>query len=218
MDETILKVAVTGGAGSGKTTVCNRLKELGVKVISSDALAKEAVAQGSLAHENIVNYFGEKVLLSDGNLNRQVLRRIIIKNDIARLALERFIHPEISRLMHLKIAQAGQDGDPVLLVEVPLLFELGMAEQFDVVVVVSANHELRVKRLMERDNVSRDEAEDLINVQMPDAEKVKRAGFVLTNDGSKYQLIRSVDLLFNNFFQKYLKNEPKALDRLINMI
>ena len=214
MDERILKVlkvAVTGGAGSGKTTVCNRLKELGVKVISSDALAKEAVAQGSLAHEKIVNYFGKKVLLSDGNLNRQELRSIIINDDVARLALERFIHPEISRLMHLRIAQAEQDGDPVLLVEVPLLFELGMAEQFDVVIVVSADHELRVKRLMDRDNVSRDEAKDLINVQMPQAEKVERAEFVLANDCSKDQLIRSVDLLFNNFFQKYLKMNRKPL-------
>lgn len=207
----VLKVAVTGGAGSGKTTVCNRLKELGVKVISSDALAKEAVAQGSLAHEKIVNYFGKKVLLSDGNLNRQELRSIIINDDVARLALERFIHPEISRLMHLRIAQAEQDGDPVLLVEVPLLFELGMAEQFDVVIVVSADHELRVKRLMDRDNVSRDEAEDLINVQMPQAEKVKRAECVLANDCSKDKLIRSVDLLFNNFFQKYLKMNRKPL-------
>jgi dephospho-CoA kinase len=214
MDEKILKVlkvAVTGGAGSGKTTVCNRLKELGVKVISSDALAKEAVAQGSLAHEKIVNYFGKKVLLNDGNLNRQELRSIIITDDVARLALERFIHPEISRLMYLRIAQAEQDGDPVLLVEVPLLFELGMAEQFDVVIVVSADHELRVKRLMDRDNVSRDEAEDLINVQMPQAEKAERAEFVLANDCSKDQLIRSVDLLFNNFFQKYLKMNRKPL-------
>lgn len=207
----VLKVAVTGGAGSGKTTVCNRLKELGVKVISSDALAKEAVAQGSLAHEKIVNYFGKKVLLNDGNLNRQELRSIIITDDVARLALERFIHPEISRLMHLRIAQAEQDGDPVLLVEVPLLFELGMAEQFDVVIVVSADHELRVKRLMDRDNVSSDEAENLINVQMPQAEKVERAEFVLENNGSKDQLIRSVDLLFNNFFQKYLKMNQKPL-------
>ena len=214
MDERILKVlkvAVTGGAGSGKTTVCNRLKELGVKVISSDALAKEAVAQGSLAHKKIVDYFGKKVLLSDGNLNRQELRSIIINDDVARLALERFIHPEISRLMHLRIAQAEQDGDPVLLVEVPLLFELGMAEQFDVVIVVSADHELRVKRLMDRDNVSSDEAEDLINVQMPQAEKVERAEFVLANDCSKDLLISSVDLLFNNFFQKYLKMNRKPL-------
>ncbi len=207
----VLKVAVTGGAGSGKTTVCNRLKELGVKVISSDVLAKEAVAHGSLAHENIVNYFGEKILLSDGNLSRQALRRIIINDDVARLALERFIHPEISRLMHLRIAQAEQDGDPVLLVEVPLLFELGMAEQFDVIIVVSADHELRVKRLMERDNVSRDEAEDLINVQMPQAEKVERAEYVLANNCSKDLLISSVDLLFNNFFQKYLKMNRKPL-------
>ena len=214
MDETtlkVLKVAVTGGAGSGKTTVCNRFKELGVKVISSDALAKEAVAQGSLAHEKIVNYFGKKVLLSNGNLDRQALRRTIINDDVARLALERFIHPEISRLMHLRIAQAEHNGDPVLLIEVPLLFELDMAEQFDVVIVVSADHELRVKRLMDRDNVSRDEAEDLINVQMPQAEKVKRAEFVLANDFSKDQLIRSVDLLFNNFFQKYLKMNRKPL-------
>jgi dephospho-CoA kinase len=187
------------------------LKELGVKVISSDALAKEAVAQGSLAHEKIVNYFGKKVLLNDGNLNRQELRSIIITDDIARLALERFIHPEISRLMHLRIAQAEQDGDPVLLVEVPLLFELGMAEQFDVVIVVSADHELRVKRLMDRDNVSSDEAENLINVQMPQAEKVERAEFVLENDCSKDLLIRSVDILFNNFFQKYLKTNRKPL-------
>jgi len=144
-------------------------------------------------------------------LNRQALRRMIINDDVARLALERFIHPEISRLMHLRIAQAEQDGDPVLLVEVPLLFELGMAEQFDVVIVVSADHELRVKRLMDRDNVSRDEAEDLINVQMPQAEKVERTEFVLANDYSKDQLIRSVDLLFNNFFQKYLKMNRKPL-------
>ena len=214
MDERILKVlkvAVTGGAGSGKTTVCNRLKKLGVKVISSDALAKEAVDKDSLAHEKIVNYFGEKVLLNDGNLNRQALRRMIINDNVARLALERFIHPEISRLMHLRIAQAEHNGDPVLLIEVPLLFELGMAEQFDVVIVVSADRELRVKRLMDRDNVSRDEAEDLINVQMPQAEKVERAEFVLANDFSKDQLIRSVDLLFNNFFQKYLKMNRKPL-------
>ena len=153
----------------------------------------------------------KKVLLSDGNLNRQELRSIIINDDVARLALERFIHPEISRLMHLRIAQAEEDGDPVLLVEVPLLFELGMAEQFDVVIVVSADHELRVKRLMDRDNVSRDEAENLINVQMPQAEKVERAEFVLANDCSKDLLIRSVDLLFNNFFQKYLKMNRKPL-------
>ena len=201
----VLKVAVTGGAGSGKTTVCKRLKELGVKVISSDALAREAVAKGSPAYKNIVNYFGEKVLISDGNINRQMLRRTIINDDVARLALERFIHPEISKLMQRKTAKAEEDGDRVVLIEVPLLFELGLEGQFDVVVVVSTDFELRVKRLMDRDSISREEAENLLNVQMPNKDKVERAEFVLTNEGSKEQLKKSVDLFYKKFLQKYTK-------------
>jgi len=208
----LFKVAVTGGAGSGKSLVCNRLKELGIKIISSDALAREAVAPGSTAHEKIFNCFGEKVLLSDGTLNRQMLRRIILNDAAARLSMERFIHPEISELMQRKMAQTEQQGDRVVVVEVPLLFELGMEEQFDLIVVVSAASKLRVKRLMDRDNVSRDEAEELLNVQMPDKEKVERGGFVLSNDGSKEQLIRSVDQLYEKYFKNKQKGS-KVLDR-----
>jgi len=90
----VFKVAVTGGAGSGKSSVCNRLKELGITIISSDTLAREAVAPGSTAHKKILNYFGEKVVLSDGKLNRQMLRRIIVNDGVARRSLEQFIHPE----------------------------------------------------------------------------------------------------------------------------
>ncbi len=201
----ILKVAVTGGAGSGKTSVCNRLKEFGVKVISSDALAREAVALGSAAHKKIVNYFGDRVLLSDGNVNRQMLRRIIVHDSAARLALERFIHPEISNLMQRKMNQAAQDGERVVIIEVPLLFELGMEGQFDVIVVVSAGYESRVERLMERDNVSLSEAQDLINVQMQEERKVDRAEFVIKNEGSKEQLANAVDIFYKKFCQKYAK-------------
>jgi len=215
MTETIkkvFKVAVTGGAGSGKSFVCNRLKELGIKIISSDALARETVAPGSTAHEKIFNYFGAKVLLSDGTLNRQMLRRIIVNDGAARLSLERFIHPEISKLMQQKVVQAEQQGNRVVVVEVPLLFEIGMEDKFDLIVVVSAARKLRVKRLMDRDNVSRDEAEELLNVQMPDKEKVEHGGFVLSNDGSKEQLIRSVDQLYEKYFKNKQKGS-KVLDR-----
>ena len=215
MTETIkkvFKVAVTGGAGSGKSFVCNRLKELGIKIISSDVLAMETVAPGSTAHEKIFNYFGAKALLSDGTLNRQMLRRIIVNDGAARLSLERFIHPEISKLMQQKVVQAEQQGNRVVVVEVPLLFELGMEDKFDLIVVVSAARKLRVKRLMDRDNVSRDEAEALLNVQMPDKEKVERGGFVLSNDGSKEQLIRSVDQLYEKYFKNKQKGS-KVLDR-----
>ena len=202
----VFKVAVTGGAGSGKSSVCNRLKELGITIISSDVLAREAVTPGSSAHKKIVNYFGENVLLSDGKLNRQMLRHIIVNNDTARLTLEQFIHPEIIKLMQRKMTQAEQNGDRVIVVEVPLLFELGLEKQFDLVVLVSADPEMRVKRLMDRDKVSREDAEELLKVQMPNREKVKRGVFVLSNNGSTEQLINFVDL----FYEKFLKNTGKG--------
>jgi len=202
----VFKVAVTGGAGSGKSSVCNRLKELGITIISSDVLAREAVTPGSSAHKKIVNYFGENVLLSDGKLNRQMLRHIIVNNDTARLTLEQFIHPEIIKLMQRKMTQAEQNGDRVIVVEVPLLFELGLEKQFDLVVLVSTDPKMRVKRLMDRDKVSREDAEELLKVQMPNREKVKRGAFVLSNNGSAEQLINSVDL----FYEKFLKNTGKG--------
>lgn len=208
----VFKVAVTGGAGSGKSFVCNRLKELGIKIISSDALARETVVPGSTAHEKIFNYFGPKVLLSDGTLDRQMLRRIIVNDGAARLSLEQFIHPEISKLMQQKIVQAEQQGNRVVVVEVPLLFELGMEKQFDLIFVVSADRKLRAERLIDRDNVSCREAEKLLNVQMPDKKKVERGGVVLSNNGSKEQLIRSVDQLYEKYFKNRQKGS-KILDR-----
>ena len=191
----VLKVAVTGGAGSGKTSVCNRLKELGVKVISADEMAREAVAPGSEALTKIIRFFGEKVVLSDGTLNRKILRRMITDDD-ARLTLERVLHHEITKLIQKNVACAEKEGCRIVVIEVPLLFELDMKERFDRVVVVIADKELRVKRLMERDQTSRDAAKDLINVQMPDEEKIGRADYVVWNEGSMEKLVESVDVLF----------------------
>ena len=208
----MLKVAVTGCAGSGKTSVCNRFKELGVKVVSSDILAREAVAQDSPVYNKIVNYFGKKVLTEDGSLNRRMLRRIIVNDNIAKKALESFIHPEIIKLMDSQMIKAEKDGDHVVVVEVPLLFESGIEDRFDLVIVIIAARKLRVKRLMERDDVSREDAEALLNYQLPDEDKAKRAEFVIKNDGSFAQMIRSVDHLYKNLAQKYVK-ELKMLDK-----
>ncbi|HUV49411.1 MAG TPA: dephospho-CoA kinase [Anaerolineae bacterium] len=201
----MLKIAVTGCAGSGKTSVCNRFKELGVKVISSDILAREAVAEGSPAYNKVVNYFGKKVLTEDGGLNRRMLRRIIINDNSARESLESFVHPEIIKLMHSQMIKAEKDGNHVVLVEVPLLFELGLEGCFNVVIAVIAGRKLRVKRLMDRDDVSREDAEALLNHQLPDEDKARRAEFVIKNDGSFARMIRSVDHLYKDLVQKYVK-------------
>jgi dephospho-CoA kinase len=108
--EKVFKIAVTGGAGSGKTSVCNRLKELGVKVISADEMAREAVAPGSTALKKIIRYFGNTVLLSDGTLNRKILRRMITDDDDARFALERFLHHEITELINKNVICAEKEG------------------------------------------------------------------------------------------------------------
>ena len=207
----IIKVAVTGGAGSGKTFVCNRLRELGLNVVSSDAIARETVAKNSPAYNRIVNYFGKKVLSSNGNLNRRELRRIIINDDAERHTLEKIIHPEITKNMMLKVYQAQQAGDAIIVLEIPLLFELGMEDNVDAIVVIRTDRKLRVQRLMDRDGVDRDEANKLINAQMPDELKVERAHFALTNNGSKKPLTKSIDILYENIL-KMIKKDLKLLD------
>lgn len=205
-----LKIAVTGGAGSGKTSVCSRLKELGLNVISSDTLAREAVAPGTDAFKNIINYFGKKVLLPDGALNRSKLRRIITSDDVARSALERFVHPEVTKLVQFKIVQAEQDGERFVLVEVPLLFELGIQDRFDVVVLISAKRELQIQRLMERDNISKKEAKDLLDVQMTDDEKIQKADFIIKNDDNIKKLMKSVELFYKKVYQNTQKGGESA--------
>jgi dephospho-CoA kinase len=127
-----------------------------------------------------------------------MLRQRITHDDDARLALERFLHHEITKLIQKNVVCAEKEGCRMVVIEVPLLFELGMKEKFDWVVVVSADKQLRVKRLMERDQTSRDEAEDLVNVQMPDELKIGQADYVVWNEGSMKNLIASVDVLFKD--------------------
>jgi dephospho-CoA kinase len=132
---------------------------------------------------------------------------MIINDNAARLTLERIVHPEISNLIREKMAWAENEGCDIVVVEVPLLFELNMQEQFDWIILVSAGHELRVKRLMVRDNISRDEAENLIHVQMPDKDKIGRADFVLSNEDSKARLMEAVDFLYEKSFKPYKKKK-----------
>lgn len=192
----MLKIAVTGGAGSGKTSVCSRLKALGLEVISADDAAKQAVVPGSGALQKIAGIFGKKFLLPDGRLNRKMLRQIITEDDAARKNLENILHHEISNLILEKVVQLEKDGRPIVVIEVPLLFELDLQDQYDRVVVVCASRESRIQRLMARDNILRESAEKLIKLQMPDSKKIEGADFVVRNEGSKADLIKSVDVLF----------------------
>ena len=205
-----LKIAVTGNAGSGKSSVCEYLNEKGCELISSDILAREAVAPESESYVKILDHFGKKIVLDNGRLNRKKLRGIIVNDESERLALERIVQPEILKRMRNRMLLADKEGIPVLVVEVPLLFELRLEGEFDVVVVVSVNRETRIKRLMTRDMVARADAEALLNTQMSEKRKIEMADFVINNNDSKQRMIKSVDILIKSFYRKYKKSVESA--------
>jgi dephospho-CoA kinase len=197
-------IAVTGNAGSGKTTVCDHLKSLGLPVIILDTLAREVVNPGSRALMTISNRFGKHILSDDGSLNRSELRRIILENDVLRRELEAILHPEIISLMHQRIGEAGKNGAAMVMVEVPLLFELDMMGQFDLVLLVTADSHLQIKRLTARDNVTSGDAGALIGTQMPDELKKEHSDFIINNNGSHLELINSVDRFYQMVYQKIM--------------
>lgn len=206
----MIKVAITGSAGSGKTLVCNRFKSLGLDVIFLDALAREVVTPGSVALQKIAEHFGKKVLSPNGTLNRKVLRQIMINDAQDRKIIERFIHPRITELMNRQVSEAEKRGEALILVEVPLLFEKRIEKQFQVVILVVADQDVKVKRLMDRDNISRRDALGLLNVQMTDDQKRDRADFIITNNGFRDEVFQSVDRIFQRFQAKETKKIKRA--------
>lgn len=197
-----LKVAVTGGAGSGKTSVCNHLISLGLKVISTDRIAREVVSAGSQVLRAIVAQFGDGVLKADGSLDRPLLREQIVADIDKKQMLEDIIHPAILKRMHEMVDDLQQRHEPIVVVEVPLLFELDLADTFDLVVMVTASRERKIDRMVKRDGVSRESADALLGLQLPDSEKIEQSDIVVKNDGSPEELNESVQALYQALRQK----------------
>jgi len=183
-----LKLGVTGGVGSGKSVVCDFLAGKGITLISADDLARRAVLPGTEAYKNIVNHFGTGVLNEDGGLDRKKMRAIITHDREAKKKLESIVHPEVFRLMEIEFKAADSRHESVVAVEVPLLFELGLKPFFDLTLTVSAERDIRIKRMMHRDQVSESDAEALLGIQMPEDVKIKQSDFVVDNNGDMEKL------------------------------
>jgi dephospho-CoA kinase len=124
-----------------------------------------------------------------------------------RKIIERFIHPRITELMNRQVSEVEKRGETLILVEVPLLFEKKIEKQFQVVILVVADQDVKVKRLIDRDNISHRDALGLLNVQMTDDQKRDRADFVITNNGSRDEVFQSVDRIFQRFQAKETKKD-----------
>ena len=190
-----IKIAVTGGAGSGKSTVCKILKKLGLTIHNADNFARDIVQKDTFAYHKVIEYFGTQVLEKNGVLNRRLLREIITTDNNAKKILENILHPEIILLLKKKLSEAEKNGWNIV-IEVPLLFELGLESLFDYVIMVDTSEEIKIKRLENRDGVTRQKALDLIELQMADKEKIKRSDFIIKNNGSIEQLEKDLKKLY----------------------
>lgn len=180
-----LLVGLTGGIASGKTTVCRQLAELGCHVIDADVLAREVVAPGEPALEAVVEAFGREVLRPDGSLDRGRLGTIVFAEPGQRKRLEAIIHPGVQARRQAALAELAAGGfDGLVVQDVALLIEVGAAAQVDRLVVVYADPAIQLERLVRRDGLDPAEAERRIASQMPLAEKVRLAHYVIDNSDS----------------------------------
>jgi dephospho-CoA kinase len=190
----MLKVGLTGGIGAGKSEVARRLAELGAIVIDSDRLAREVVEPGTEGLAEVVAAFGPEVLGPDGALDRPALGRRVFGDEAARRRLEAIIHPRVRARSAELIAAAPPDA--VVVNDIPLLVESGVGAGFDVVVVVAASEETRLRRLARSRGMSADEARSRMAAQATDEQRRAAADVVLDNDGSLEDLRAAVDRLW----------------------
>ncbi|MDE2975043.1 MAG: dephospho-CoA kinase [Gemmatimonadota bacterium] len=184
----MLVAGLTGSAAAGKSAVAELWRRGGVPVASADELAREAVEPGTEALVRIADIFGPEVMRADGTLDRAAVRRIVFRDDGARRRLEALVHPEVRRLLDEWTGRRRDAGAQLVVWEVPLLFETGMEDEVDAVVVVDAPRNVRRRRLVETRGLGGEEADAVMAAQLPAAEKRRKADLVVDNGGTRGEL------------------------------
>ena len=174
------RVGLTGNVASGKSSVARSWAELGAAVVDADVLARAAAKPGSAGLARVREAFGERVML-EGQLDRAALRRIVFADPAARRRLESIIHPEVARLRELEESRLRDAGAGIVVHDIPLLFEVGMQDEFDLVVLVDAPADLRAERLVRDRGLDPAEARAMIDAQMPSEEKRAVSDLVVEN-------------------------------------
>lgn len=187
----VMRIGLTGGIASGKSTAADRLAERGAVIIDADQLAREVVAPGTAGLRAVVARFGEQILDSEGSLDRAALGRVVFGDAHARADLEAIIHPAVRSRAAELVADAPSDA--VVVQVIPLLVETGQQQAFDQVWVVDADPQTQLGRVQQRDGLSASEAAARMQAQASRAERLAVADVVLNNGGSPDELRREVD-------------------------
>jgi len=205
-------VGLTGGVATGKSTVSNMFRDLGVPVIDADAMARRIVEPGRSAWRAIKNEFGQGVFHDNGELNRAALRTIIFEDEDQRQKLNRITHPEIYKEMWWEAVKCAAAGYQYIIMDLPLLFEAGvMVPYMHKIIVVTCEEDLQLQRLMEQRHLSERDAKLMIGAQMNLDQKADRAQFVIENSGSLHDTTDQVSRIHTNLSKSYFHWKVRLL-------
>ncbi|MEL7656984.1 MAG: dephospho-CoA kinase [Bacillota bacterium] len=199
-------IGLTGGIGSGKSTVTDYLISRGFHVLDADKISREIVMPGSEMLIQLADVFGKEIILEDGNLNRKKLGGMVFSDPEKMKLLDGMMHTEILEVIHERILQFREESDGLpknknskaIFIDAPLLFETGLDKSVNEIWVIDADEETRIKRIMERDDLKREEILKRINTQMARDEKNNRADVILDNSGDREKLYQQLDNLIKN--------------------
>lgn len=189
----MLKVGLTGGIGSGKSTVAKSLIAKGITVVDADQIAREVVEPGEVALQEIVEAFGEQILHDDGTLNRAALKQVIFSDPKAKKQLESILHPRIRQRILSRVNEATDTA--YVVADIPLLVESHYPDHFDRVIVVDCPVEQQLSRVLERDHLNEVQIKAIINSQASREQRLAVATDVLDNSGTLESLKMQIDKL-----------------------
>jgi len=192
----LLTIALTGGIGSGKTSIASIFKSLGVPIIDSDTISKEIILPGKPCFKDIVNEFGEEILTNKGTIDRYKLRDIIFNNDKARIKLENITHPIIFKNIDI---QTSLINYPYCLVIVPLLIETKSVKYFDKVLLVDTLENIQFERVTKRDSISPTLLRKIIKTQVTRSERLKYADDIIENNNEIGNLNEYINILHKKY-------------------
>lgn len=208
---TMLTIGLTGNIASGKSAVASRLAGLGALVVDADILAREAVEKGRPALAAIRDRWGEAVLRADGSLDRAALRRIVFADPAERATLDAIVHPAVARLRQAAVETARRRGEAIVVCDIPLLFEAGLEDTVDRIVLVDAPVAVRRARLIAHRKLPAAEADAMIASQLPAERKRPRAHYVVDNEGTLEELEARADELWAWILREAAPLDPRSL-------
>lgn len=198
MENKMLKVAITGNIAAGKSEVEKFLKEMSFQVLDADAVAHDLL-HDDVAKKAILEAFSEFDILENGEISRQKLGKIVFPDKISREKLEKILHPLIKNEIEQFLQEKSEEGKKIAFVSIPLLFEANFKNIFDKTILVYADDNIRLKRLMQRSNLTQEQAQNRLDIQMNQDSKKDLSDFVIYNNGKIEDLHKSIAKLLGDF-------------------